>query len=109
MNAGGATPKIPLKGLAIGDGLCDPINQFALGDFLFQTGLTDENGRDKLHQIEQKARQHIEAGKYDDAHNVREVAVAPSFECTTMYLLTNVALLPIFSSSDSKNRILARC
>eukprot|EP00058_Branchiostoma_floridae_P015260 XP_002600748.1 hypothetical protein BRAFLDRAFT_83491 [Branchiostoma floridae] len=36
--------KINFKGMAIGDGLCDPINQYpALPDFLFNTGLCDEN------------------------------------------------------------------
>ena len=31
--------KMPLKGLAIGDGLCDPSNQLDYGDFLYQVGL----------------------------------------------------------------------
>ncbi|KAI8515365.1 hypothetical protein Bbelb_061780, partial [Branchiostoma belcheri] len=36
--------KINFKGMAIGDGLCDPINQYpALPAFLYNTGLCDEN------------------------------------------------------------------
>ncbi|XP_035689782.1 probable serine carboxypeptidase CPVL [Branchiostoma floridae] len=36
--------KINFKGMAIGDGLCDPINQYpALPNFLFNTGLCDQN------------------------------------------------------------------
>merc|ERR1719361_2782237 len=37
--------KMPLKGLAIGDGLCDPPNQMDYGDFLYQVGLLDEADR----------------------------------------------------------------
>lgn len=36
-------PKINLKGLAIGDGFTDPINQLNFGDYLYQLGLIDSN------------------------------------------------------------------
>ena len=39
MNQDPQTSTINLKGLAIGDGLTDPIHQMSYGDFLFQTGL----------------------------------------------------------------------
>ena len=39
MNQDPANVRINLKGLAIGDGLTDPIHQMNYGDFLFQTGL----------------------------------------------------------------------
>ena len=39
MNQDPANVRINLKGLAIGDGLRDPIHQMNYGDFLFQTGL----------------------------------------------------------------------
>lgn len=39
-------PKINLKGLAIGNGLSDPVHQFDYGDYLYQLGLIDSNGRD---------------------------------------------------------------
>lgn len=37
-------PKINLKGLAIGNGFTDPINQLNYGDYLYQLGLIDSNG-----------------------------------------------------------------
>jgi len=36
---------IPLKGLAIGDGLCDPLHQMDYGDFLYQVGLLDDSDK----------------------------------------------------------------
>merc|ERR1711962_1401023 len=43
--------KIPLTGMAIGDGLVDPINQWFYGDFLYQNGFVDENDKDKLNEM----------------------------------------------------------
>ncbi|XP_027206618.2 probable serine carboxypeptidase CPVL [Penaeus vannamei] len=34
--------KINLKGMAIGDGLCDPVSMVDYGDFLYQVGLIDD-------------------------------------------------------------------
>lgn len=45
-NANGQENKINLKGLAIGNGYCDPINQMDYGSYLYQHGLLDENQRD---------------------------------------------------------------
>jgi len=43
-NNKGKNPKINLKGLAIGDGFCDPITQVtAYADFAYNTGLSDES------------------------------------------------------------------
>jgi len=42
-NNAGARVKINLKGLAIGNGLIDPVNQMVYSDFLFQCGLIDGN------------------------------------------------------------------
>lgn len=39
-------PKINLKGLAIGNGLSDPVHQMNYGDYLYQLGLIDSNGHD---------------------------------------------------------------
>ncbi|XP_037034544.1 venom serine carboxypeptidase-like [Bradysia coprophila] len=36
--------KINLQGLAIGNGLSDPVNQMQYGDYLYQLGLIDTNG-----------------------------------------------------------------
>ncbi|RXG73445.1 putative serine carboxypeptidase CPVL [Armadillidium vulgare] len=40
-----AIKKMNLKGMAIGDGLCDPISMTDYGDFLYQLGLLDQHGR----------------------------------------------------------------
>ncbi|RWS03730.1 putative serine carboxypeptidase CPVL-like protein, partial [Dinothrombium tinctorium] len=55
---------LSLKGIAIGDGLCDPVTMFDYGDFLYQTGHIDEL---QLHhfRVEQgKAVQYINEGRY---------------------------------------------
>ena len=47
-----ATKKINLKGMAIGDGLCDPITMTDYGDFLFSIGLIDELDRDYYKKVQ---------------------------------------------------------
>ncbi|XP_055837109.1 venom serine carboxypeptidase-like [Episyrphus balteatus] len=46
--------KIPLKGMAIGNGLSDPEHQMNYGDYLYQLGLIDSNGRDEFQAAEKK-------------------------------------------------------
>ena len=41
--------KINLKGMSIGDGFVDPINQADFGDFLYNVGLIDTNQREEFH------------------------------------------------------------
>lgn len=43
---------IPLRGMAIGNGLSDPVNQLKYGDYLYQLGLIDENGLEAFHKAE---------------------------------------------------------
>ncbi|XP_034951298.1 venom serine carboxypeptidase [Chelonus insularis] len=62
--------KINLKGLAMGNGLTDPVNQFLYGDYLYQLGLIDFNGRDQFHVLEEKGRSLINQSKYDEAFEV---------------------------------------
>ncbi|XP_012264672.1 venom serine carboxypeptidase [Athalia rosae] len=62
--------KINLKGLAIGNGLTDPENQMVYGDYLYQIGLLDSNGRDLFHQLEEEGRKLIQAKKFDEAFGV---------------------------------------
>ena len=70
MNKNGANIRIPLKGLAIGDGLCDPIHQMDYGDFLFQVGFVDENGRNMLQNMTQLTKQYIKSRSWERATDV---------------------------------------
>ncbi|XP_001986935.2 venom serine carboxypeptidase [Drosophila grimshawi] len=45
---------VPLKGVAIGNGLSDPVHQLKYGDYLYQLGLIDDNGLAQFHAAEQK-------------------------------------------------------
>lgn len=69
-NQKNSTFKVNLQGLAIGNGLCDPFHQLVYGDYLYQLGLIDSNGRDKFHQIEQQARDCISKKDYNCAFEV---------------------------------------
>ena len=71
MNGKSGYTHIPLKGLAIGDGLSDPIHQMDYGDFLFQTGFVDENDRDVLLNMSQITKDYIKAQSWEKAADVR--------------------------------------
>ncbi|KAG9476207.1 hypothetical protein GDO78_002996 [Eleutherodactylus coqui] len=63
--------KINFKGIAIGDGLCDP--EVMLGgyaDFLYQTGLVDENQKSYVQQQSDLAIRYIQQQKWIDAFDV---------------------------------------
>jgi vitellogenic carboxypeptidase-like protein len=61
---------MPLKGLAIGDGMCDPVNQLDLGDFLYQTGLVDEESLSTLEKLANVTRGQIENEEWTMATTV---------------------------------------
>ncbi|XP_014212799.1 venom serine carboxypeptidase [Copidosoma floridanum] len=65
-----AKVKINLKGLAIGNGFTDPLNQLIYSDYLYQVGLLDANGRDEFRKYENKGREFIRQGKYMEAFTV---------------------------------------
>jgi len=67
MNKAGAEPKIPLKGLAVGDGLCDPMHQWEYGDYAYEFGLVSAIDRDLLHFMAAQAKKHIVEGSLFDA------------------------------------------
>lgn len=67
---GNAKLKIKLKGLAIGNGLCDPMHQLEYGDYLYQLGLIDTKGRDTFHEYEKRGRDAISKRDFDTAFNV---------------------------------------
>lgn len=49
-----AKQKINLKGLSIGNGLCDPEHQLKYSDYLYQIGLIDLNARKLVQDYEEK-------------------------------------------------------
>lgn len=63
-------PKINLKGLAIGNGLSDPINQINYGDYLYQLGLIDLNGRNAFAEAEGRGIACIKKRDFECAFNV---------------------------------------
>lgn len=69
-NKKGTQPKLPLTGLAIGDGLCDPENQLAYGEFIFQIGLVDEKDRDIIKDISKVIKGYIRAKDWPKAARV---------------------------------------
>lgn len=65
-----AKQKINLKGLAIGNGLCDPENQLKYSYYLYQLGLIDMNAQKMLHDIEMKGIDFIKHQKWLEAFQV---------------------------------------
>lgn len=61
---------MPLKGLAIGDGLCDPPNQLDYADFLYQVGLLDEADRDLVSERTDMAKMAMESQQWHKATDV---------------------------------------
>ncbi|XP_077124946.1 putative serine carboxypeptidase CPVL isoform X4 [Ranitomeya variabilis] len=66
-----AKVKINFKGIAIGDGLCDPEVMLAgYADFMFQTGIVDENQKAYVQQQCDLAIQYIQQQKWIDSFDV---------------------------------------
>ncbi|XP_053965191.1 venom serine carboxypeptidase [Anastrepha ludens] len=61
---------IPLNGLAIGNGLTDPLHQLKYGDYLYQLGLIDDNGLKEFHTQEAKGEKCIKDHDMDCAFDI---------------------------------------
>ncbi|PNF39003.1 Venom serine carboxypeptidase [Cryptotermes secundus] len=66
----GAKQVINFKGMAIGNGLCDPEHMLKYGDYLYQIGLIDVNGRTVFHKMEDVAMKYIQEKKWNEAFDV---------------------------------------
>lgn len=66
-NMNGGQDKINLKGLAIGNGYCDPVNQLDYGTYLYQHGLIDHNENELFQQLQNKIVECIQAEKWAQA------------------------------------------
>lgn len=65
--------KIPLTGIAIGNGLSDPVNQLQYGDYFYQLGLIDDNGLRQFHLMEAVAVECIKNNDMESAFNLFDV------------------------------------
>ena len=72
-NKDDGTKMMPLKGLAIGDGLYDPEQQLDYGDHLYQIGLADELQRDHFDELLAAAVLNMKNGHARKAAEVREI------------------------------------
>jgi len=61
---------INLRGVAVGNGLCDPIRQTDYGANLFQVGLINERQMEKFQKIENEAKKLISEGKFGEAFTI---------------------------------------
>ena len=67
------SPKVPINlvGLAIGDGLCDPVNMFGgYAELVYQFGMADEIQRDYIQKVSDEAVQCITQGDFRGAFNI---------------------------------------
>ncbi|KAL3269549.1 hypothetical protein HHI36_008614 [Cryptolaemus montrouzieri] len=91
--------KINLKGLAIGDGWTDPINQLNYGEYLFQHGIVDSNTRQRMDKQRDKTIDLINQGKYDKARDANDKILDILTDVTGM---TNVYNYLFALSSDDE-------
>jgi len=80
-----ASEKINLKGMAIGDGLCDPINMIDYGDFLFNIGLLDELDRNYFNLVQHDIKEYIKQEKYGDAFRIFDELLNGDTTTTSSY------------------------
>ncbi|GAB6029919.1 hypothetical protein CHUAL_005617 [Chamberlinius hualienensis] len=62
-----AAQPINLKGLAIGNGLTDPLTQNNYGDYLFGLGLIDQNQRNEYLKVQSQQVTYIKNGQFREA------------------------------------------
>uniref|UniRef100_A0A0K8SQH3 Carboxypeptidase n=1 Tax=Lygus hesperus TaxID=30085 RepID=A0A0K8SQH3_LYGHE len=67
INNPNAVQKINLKGVAIGDGLVDPVNMLLYGQYLFQHGLIDSQALAAFESAQNTIMSNIQAGNFTEA------------------------------------------
>ncbi|KAF7288075.1 hypothetical protein GWI33_000128 [Rhynchophorus ferrugineus] len=81
----GQNETINLKGLAIGDGFCDPINQLEYADYLYQIGLYDASTRDNIKNLEKQGLQMIQNKQFAEAARFFDSLMDGDFSNTTKF------------------------
>ena len=71
--------------MAIGDGLCDPINMIDYGDFLFNIGLLDELDRNYFNLVQHDIKEYIKQEKYGDAFRIFDELLNGDTTTTSSY------------------------
>ncbi|XP_058458316.1 vitellogenic carboxypeptidase-like [Malaya genurostris] len=64
--------QINLKGLAIGNGYSDPLNQLNYGDYLYQLGLIDTNAKERFDKDESAAIECVKQNDYACAFKIMD-------------------------------------
>ena len=82
--------KMPLKGLAIGDGLCDPLHQMDYGDFLYQVGLLDESDRNEVDKHADLAKISMELEQWHQATTVSVNHQIKTIFCVAIFFVGHI-------------------
>ncbi|XP_054262082.1 venom serine carboxypeptidase-like [Macrosteles quadrilineatus] len=70
-----STLKINLHGLFIGNGMVDPVNMLHYGDYLYQLGLVDSNGKKMFQQYEKIIAEKISSQQWTKATEIFSMMV----------------------------------
>jgi vitellogenic carboxypeptidase-like protein len=111
-----AKVKINLKGMAIGDGLVDPYNEWDYGPVMYQVGLIDEQELERVNLITELGRTAIELKEYLVAYELFSYVLDAFYTEKTglkdvyNYLLTNEEpdfdyYVPWVTASDNRRKI----
>lgn len=71
--------KIRLHGLAIGNGLIDPINQLHYAEFFYQLGFVDSATKKKIEGEEEQIKALVKSGKFSEAADMRSKMISDTF------------------------------
>ncbi|CAF0842433.1 unnamed protein product [Rotaria sordida] len=77
--------RINLKGMTIGDGVCDPVNQYQYGEFLYQIGLIDQTQKTYVDLQTALMRYNIEQKNYIEAFHLFDALMNGDLINTTSY------------------------
>jgi len=69
-----------MEGIAIGNGFLDPETLLCYGDFLYQTGLVDNNTKQEIMKLETQGKKAIHSKNYVDAFYVSVIKMRPVFK-----------------------------
>ena len=77
--------RINLKGMAIGDGVCDPLNQYDYGNYLYQIGFIDQNEKDYIDSQIAIMQYAVRKGRYTEAFLLFDALINGAVVNTTTY------------------------